>query len=54
MIDKEDVLQIAKTINKDLTEEQIQEVISLYDSEEEQDPSATWDLIVEKIIYDII
>jgi len=54
MIDKEDVLQVAKSIGQDLSEEQIQEVISLYESEEEQDPSATWDLIVEKIIYDII
>jgi Ca2+-binding EF-hand superfamily protein len=53
MIDKEDVLQVAKTINKDLTEEQIKEVLSLYESEEDEDPSATWDLIVEKIIYDI-
>lgn len=54
MIEKEDVLQVANSIGKILTEEQIQEVISLYSSEEDEDPSATWDLIVEKIIYDII
>lgn len=54
MIEKDDVLQVAKSIGQDLSEEQIQEVINLYSSEEDQDPTATWDLIVEKIIYDII
>lgn len=54
MIDKEDVLQVAKSIGQDLSEEQVQEVINLYSSEEEEDPTATWDLIVEKIIYDIL
>lgn len=54
MIVKEDVLRVAKTIGKELSEEQINEVLSLYESEEDDDPSATWDLVVEKIIYDII
>lgn len=54
MIEKEDVFQVANSIGQNLTEEQIQEVISLYESEEDEDPSATWDLIVEKIIYDIL
>jgi len=53
MIEREDVLQVANSLNIELTKEQINEVIMQYPSEAENDPSATWDLIVENIIYNI-
>lgn len=53
-IDKEDVLNIAQSINKELTEEQVNKVLHLYQHEEECDTTSTWDLIVENCIYQVL
>ena len=53
-IDKEDVLNIAQSINKELTEKQVNKVLHLYQHEEECDTTATWDLIVENCIYQVL
>lgn len=53
MIQIEDVKMVAVQINKTLTDEQINEVLERYDFEQKQDDEATWDLVVEKIIYDL-
>jgi hypothetical protein len=53
MIAQEDVKGVADFIGRTLTPEQTEQVISLYPEEQEQDPSAEWYLVVEKIIYDI-
>jgi hypothetical protein len=51
-ITKEDVLRVAKSLNmKEPSEDVIREVISEYPGEQEQDPSATWDLVVEAQLY---
>lgn len=53
MIGPDDVKGVADFLKKELTEDQIKEVVSLYPGEQEEDPSAEWYLVVEKIIYDI-
>jgi len=53
-IQKEDVIQVATSIKQILTEQEINEVIKRYPSAEDQDPTGTWDLIVEQVIYEIL
>lgn len=43
----EDVLQVANQLGFKPTEEQILEVIEMYPSEQKEDPTGTWDLVVE-------
>ena len=50
----EDVVNVAKTINKELSPEKIVDVLCQYDAEQKNDSTATWNLIVENIIYNII
>ena len=52
-IDREDVINVASSINKTLTEEQITKVMHMYQYEEECDPTGTWNLIVEHCIHQI-
>lgn len=54
MVQKEDVVQVATSLGQTLTEVEIAEVISRYPYEQEEDPGGTWDLVVEKIMYDLI
>ena len=49
-----DVSHVAKSINKILTEEQINEVLELYPSEQRADPTGEWYLVVEHCIHSII
>lgn len=53
-IEVEDVLQVAEDLNISLTDEQVSKVLHSYAHEEECDPSATWELIVENCIYQVI
>ena len=53
MITSDDVRGVAEFLKRSLTQEQVDEVIRLYPSEQEEDPGAEWYLVVEKIIYDI-
>lgn len=53
-IDTEDVLDVAQRINKELTPEQVNKVMHLFQYEEECDTTGTWDLIVENCIYQVI
>ena len=53
-IDTEDVLDVAQRINRELTPEQVNKVIHLFQYEEECDTTSTWDLIVENCIYQVI
>jgi hypothetical protein len=52
-ISREDVMHVAYTLALPLTEKQIDWVLENFDSSAEQDPGATWDLIVEQMLYDI-
>ena len=51
MISKEDVLSVANSLKVSLTEKQINDVIEMYPTAEEVDPTGTWDLLVENCIY---
>ena len=46
-----DVMSVASSINVLLNDEQINEILGLYESEQEQDPTASWNLVIENIIY---
>lgn len=54
MITPEDVQGVADFLRKELTQDQIRKVVELYPGEQEEDPSAEWYLVVEKIIYDLV
>ena len=54
VIDREDVLSVATALKMTVTEEQIEEVIAIYPVEADLDPTGTWDLIVENILYSIV
>ena len=49
-----DVLDVAKRLGVSLTVAQFTEVIKMYPFEEENDPTGTWDLIVENCIYNVL
>lgn len=53
-VSKEDVLQVATTLKKELTEKEIQNVIELYPSYQDQDPTGNWSTSVEDAIYQVI
>jgi hypothetical protein len=52
-ITREDVISIGKSINKQLTEKEINWVLENYEGYENDEPQSTWDLIVERMLYDI-
>lgn len=54
MISREDILNVAKSLSIELHEEEIQLIIESHDRCCESDPTATWDLVVEQQIYDVI
>jgi hypothetical protein len=53
MITRQDVYSVANNLCIGITDEQVDQVIDLYPFEQEEDPSATWDLVIEKIIWDL-
>jgi len=50
-ISREDVLSVAKDLNMSPTEEQIQYVIDNFDAEADQDPTGSWELWIENLLY---
>jgi hypothetical protein len=52
-IQREDVLQVANDLSIKVNEKIIQWVLDNYESYQNDDPTATWDLIVEQMLYDI-
>ena len=52
-ITKEDVYKIANDLSIGITNEQVEQVLELYPIEAEEDKTATWDLIVENLIYNL-
>ncbi len=50
-ITAEDVIEVANRINITITNEQVVQVLEMYDDEASNDPTATWDLIVDNCIY---
>lgn len=52
-ITRYDVINIGNSINKQLTEKEINWVLENYESFEEDEPHSTWDLIVERMLNDL-
>ena len=52
-ISEEDVYQVANNLGIDITDSKVEKVLELYDDEADNDPTGTWDLIVENIIYNL-
>jgi hypothetical protein len=52
-ITKDDILGVAKRINQTLTEKELNWALLCYEDAQRQDPSGTWDLVVEDLIYQI-
>lgn len=53
MITRIDVIEVANQIGKSLTESDIDEVLAIYPNEQDNDPTATWNLVVENCIYNV-
>jgi len=53
-IGRTDVLVVANSINKKLTEDQVNKILLMYPHEEECDPTGTLNLIVEHCIYSVL
>jgi hypothetical protein len=55
-IKMEDVLAVAQSLPslKRITVAQMEEALNRYEYEQEQDPGATWNLVVEHILYSLL
>jgi hypothetical protein len=53
-IDVEDVVEVAMRLGMNPSIAEINEVLKYYDSEVDNDPTATWDLIVENLLYNCV
>lgn len=51
---KADVENVAKGIGQKLTPAEVETVIERYPSAQDQDPTATWNLVVEEVVYQVI
>lgn len=54
MLSKKDIHKVAKDIGFTLTSKQVNVVMGMYNGEQENDPTATWDLVVENCIYMVL
>jgi Ca2+-binding EF-hand superfamily protein len=52
-ISVEDVYNVANDLGIDINQDDVNKVLELYDDELDIDPTATWDLIIENILYKI-
>lgn len=52
-ITKEDIHRVANDLSIKITDKQVKEILELYPCEAEEDTTATWNLIVENLIYNV-
>lgn len=52
-INEQDVYMVANDLCIGITDDQIQQVLEQYDEAQADDPTATWNLVVENIIYNL-
>jgi hypothetical protein len=50
-ISKQDIINVAKSINKSVSESQINWILENYNSHKKEDPETIWTLIVENMLY---
>jgi hypothetical protein len=48
-----DVVNVANDLKMDITIKQVRQVLEMFDSEADNDPTATWELIVENCLYNL-
>jgi len=53
-ISAEDIVNVAMELGMNPSIAEINEVLKYYDSEADQDPTATWELIVENLLYNCV
>jgi Ca2+-binding EF-hand superfamily protein len=53
-ISKTDILDVADFLKVQLTEKEVEQILKEYDAHAQGDPTASWNLIVEDMIYHII
>lgn len=53
-ISADDVIVVAERIGKNPSIKEIKEILENYDSEADNDPTASWDLIVENLLYNFV
>jgi hypothetical protein len=53
-ITAQDIVQVAERLNMDISIGDINRVLEMYESEADNDPTATWDLIVENCLYNLV
>ena len=53
-IAKEDVIAVAESINKKLSQQEIEFVLDEYQSWQDNQPTSMWNEVIEDIIYFII
>lgn len=53
-INKDNVILVSEKIMIPLTQEQINKILHMYTHEEECDPNCSWEILVERCIYQII
>lgn len=53
MIDLEDVISVANSINIQLDDDSIQWVLNNFESYAKDEQYSSWDLIVERMLYEI-
>jgi hypothetical protein len=53
-ISVDDVVKVAMELGMNTSIEEINEVMGYYNSESEQDPTATWELTVENLLYNCV
>jgi hypothetical protein len=53
-ISVDDVVKVAMDLGMNPSIAEINEVLKYYDSEVDQDPTATWELIVENLLYNCV
>ena len=54
MITIQDVFNVANSLKQPVTKEEAEIVLKHYEEEQRNDPTATWDLIVEQCLYSYI
>ena len=54
VVTKDDIRNVAKDINVELTEKEVEWVLLCYEDAQRQDPSGTWNLVVEDLVHQAV
>lgn len=54
MITRDDIINVADSVSITLTEKEIEWVLLCYEDAQRQDPSGTWNLVVEDLCYQAV